>query len=85
MAAQIETSNLVLNYENKENVPFLAIVPTDPQEVLKELMKISDSKATGEDGIPIRFLKMVPDLTSKVISHIVNLSFITSKIPQGWK
>ena len=85
LAADIEPSNLILDFTHKPNIPFLSIVPTTTEEVREQLMKISDSKATGDDGIPIRFLKMVPDITSRIIAHIVNLSFETSTIPNGWK
>ena len=48
-------------------------------------MAISDSKATGDDGIPICFLKMVPDTISNILTHIINVSIITGIIPKEWK
>ena len=49
------------------------------------MMAISDSKATGDDGVPIRFIKMCSDITSPIICHIINLSLTKNIIPQEWK
>ncbi len=51
----------------------------------KLLMAISDSKATGEDGIPIRFLKMTKDISSRILCHIINISITTNIVPLQWK
>ncbi len=58
---------------------------TNAAEVEKLLMAISDSKATGEDGIPIHFLKMAKDTTSNILCHIINRSIATNIIPLEWK
>ena len=54
-------------------------------EVRKLLMSISDSEATGDDGIPIHFLKMFPDTVSIILTHIINTSIDTGLIPNEWK
>ena len=47
-------------------------------------MAISSAKATGCDGIPIKFLKCNLDLSSSILTHI-NLSLDTRIVPDGWK
>ena len=85
LALKNHTFRASTKFENRPDIPFLNLTPTTPEEVPKKLNKISDSKATGEDRIPIRFLEMVPHLTSKIITHIINLSLSTSQIPERWK
>ena len=77
LADDIEPSNLELDFTPNQNIPLLELRHTAPVEVLTYLNKISDSKATGEDGIPICFLKMVPDIVSTIISYIINLTIDT--------
>ena len=48
-------------------------------------MAISSAKATGCDGIPIKFLKCNLNLSSSIITHIVNLSLDSKIVPDGWK
>ena len=56
LAHEIPPSNIELNYDNRPQIPFLQLQHTTPEEVTKILNTISDSKATGEDGVPIRFI-----------------------------
>ena len=58
---------------------------TNEDAVCKLLMSISDAKATGEDGIPIRFLKIAKETSSKILCHIINRSIITNIVPLEWK
>ena len=76
----IGPSNLILNYNNRPNIPLLKLQDTTEEEVKKLLMAISDSKATGDDGIPIRFLKMIPDIISTILTHIINTSIRTNVV-----
>ncbi len=85
MANEIPDSNIILDYNNKIGISLLELKHTTQEEVLKYLNSISDSKATSEDGIPIRFLKMTPDISSRIIAHIINLTIDSNKIPSGWK
>ena len=67
----IGDSALNLNYENKINIPLLYLQETDQEEVKKLLLSILDCKATGDNGIPIRFLKTAIDITSNIIAYVV--------------
>ena len=83
--SKIGQSNIILNYNNKADIPLLILHDTTPDEVKNLLMSISDSKATADDRNPIRFLKMVPNLISNKLTHIINTSIRTNKIPAEWK
>ncbi len=48
-------------------------------------MNISDAKATGKDGIPIRFLKMTKQISAEILCHIINRSILTCTVPLEWK
>ena len=85
LSEKIGNSQIVLDYTPKPNVPFLVLYPTTVENVEKYLMKIPDSKATGDDGIPIRFIKLTKSVTAKLICHIINRTIATSIIPQDWK
>ena len=54
-------------------------------EIAKILHKINNSKASGFDNIPGRFLKDGSDIISKHISDIFNLSVLLSKFPNQCK
>ena len=42
-------------------------------------------KATGNDGFPIRFVKMASHITVPILTHIINLTIDTAIIPNDWK
>ena len=52
LADKIPATNFQLNNEPFD-VPILNLKHTNPEEVEKLLLNISDSKATGDDGIPV--------------------------------
>ena len=85
LASEIGQSAIDLDFSNIPNVPFLHLTHTNQNEVEKLMFQISDSKATGNDGIPIRFLKMTSHISSPIIAHIINLTIDTGIIPEGWK
>ena len=85
LAEKIPPSQIALNYNNIPNVPLLELKEATEQEVSELLFKISDSKATGDDGIPILFIKMTHNVTVKIICHIINLSIRTKTVPSDWK
>ncbi len=68
-----------LNYQE------LKLQYTTVEEVEKQLKKILDSKATKDDGIPIRFIKLTSIISAKIICHIVNLTIKTNIILNDWK
>ena len=85
LAGNIRASALELDYTPNPETPVFHLVETSLEEVEKQLMAISDSKATGEDGIPIRFLKMTKNITTQILCHIINRSLITNIVPLEWK
>ena len=85
LASNIRPSGLELDFSPKPGIPSFALYSTTVEEVEKLLMDISDSKATGEDGIPIRFLKMTKELSARILCHIINRSIIENRVPLEWK
>ena len=85
LASQIPDSLLNQNYEFDNSRPTFKFIPVTLDEIIKLLMKIPNSKSTGLDGVPIRFLKLVPDIICPMLQHIINLSFFRMIVPQQWK
>ena len=52
-------------------------------------MQISDSKAIGDDGVPIRYMKITIETTAPIVCpivcHINNRRIKTNIIPSDWK
>ena len=61
----------------------LSVISED--DVKKMLNKTCSSKATGVDKIPAKFVKDGAEQISLPISHLVNLSIHTNKIPSDLK
>ncbi len=85
LAANIRDSQLELNFEPKPNIPFFSLGHTNIEDVTKLSMSISDAKATGEDDIPIRFLKMTSNISAKILTHIIKLIIDKNQIHLEWK
>ncbi len=85
LAQDIPPFNLELNFDQRPNIPLLELEHTNINEVTKLLMAISDAKATGEDEIPVRFIKMCIDSVAPIITYIINLSIETKTAPIKWK
>ena len=51
------------------------------QFILKELCKLNPTKSTGIDGIKPIFLKDGAQIIKSAITHIINLSIETEKVP----
>ncbi len=84
LANSITNSELELEL-NIPNIPFMELEPAQPDDVLKLLTNISDSKATGDDGIPVRFLKICLETTAPLITHIINNTITKLTVPEEWK
>ena len=74
-----------LDFTPIPGVPLFTLQETTTSEVEKLLMDISDSKATGEDGIPIRFLKMTKETSVPILCHIINKSIEMNVVPLEWQ
>ncbi len=46
---------------------------------------IPDTKATGNDGIPVRFLESNLPVISSLLMYIINLSIASKTVPNKWK
>ena len=56
-----------------------------PDEVLKAIRKLKNSKATGVDHIDTRIVKLVAEDILPALTHIINLSITKSEFPCSWK
>lgn len=53
--------------------------------VRRRLEKLIESKATGPDEIPARFLKIMAPILARPISQLFQQSFSTGVVPRDWK
>ena len=56
-----------------------------PDEVLKIINNLKNSKSTGTDNIDTRIIKMVATDILPALTHIINLSIAQSVFPTMWK
>ena len=69
-------------YRDKGVIPkSFKISKISEQFVLKELCKLNPTKSTGIDGIKPRFLKDGAKIIASAITHIINLSIESEKVP----
>ena len=54
-------------------------------DVLKTIKGLKNSSATGTDYIDTKSLKLVAEIISPVLTHIINLSIESSIFPRCWK
>ena len=62
-----------------------SIKPTYPQQVLELMLKLSNKKATGLDGISSKLIKISAPVTVSSITKIFNSSISTEIFPDEWK
>ena len=55
------------------------------EQVLKIIQSLKTSSATGVDYIDTRTLKLVAEMITPALTHIINLSIETSVFPTSWK
>ena len=55
------------------------------KKVLRLLLKLNPSKATGSDRIPALYLKNIAHHTYKVLARIFQLSLKLGIFPSAWK
>jgi len=65
------------------NAFILADVPVD--KVQKQLSSLNITKSVGCDGISARFLKEAAEVIAIPLTHIINLSLKTGKVPRDFK
>ena len=59
--------------------------PVGEEDILKSLLSLNVSKATGLDGLSARFLNDGANQISSAIAHIINLSLYSGRIPDDMK
>ncbi len=69
--------------ESNKNSFFLS--PTTYEEVLKEIKKLNPKKSGGADNLSPGLLKSTANVLSTPITHIINLSFQNSRVPDMLK
>ncbi len=85
LASKILESLLDLNFERTNDFPEFNFTAVTDAQVHRIFKKMSTAKATGCDGIPIKFSKCNLQVTVPILTYIINLSLTTLKVPQGWK
>ena len=59
--------------------------PVNEADVLKIIGSLKNSSATGVDHIDTSTVKLAADLLAPALTHIINLSILTSTFPDIWK
>ena len=61
------------------------LCPVSSDFILKELRSLNPNKSTGLDGVPARFLRDGAVLLKDQLTHIINVSIMTSTVPTEFK
>lgn len=77
-------NNFQCNVRQPNELSQFSFTNVDEYDVSRSLMKIK-SNAIGEDGIPIRFIKLILHYILSPLTHIINHCFTTSRFPNLWK
>ena len=65
---KIQPSQLDIDFTSDHLQEKLQLLPVSDDEIKKQILKISDSKATAEDGVPIRFVKLATNTSTTLKS-----------------
>ena len=63
----------------------MLLTPVCEQEIKKELENLDSSKSCGHDNIMPKVVKQLATELSEPLSHIINLTFSTGKLPVDFK
>ena len=69
---------------NDFNVSF-DLEPVSVDFVINEVHKMNSSKATGDDDISCRLLKLACPIIAQSLTNIINLSIAKGYVPSLWK
>lgn len=82
---QSHTRSLVLPSTSFNDTPLESeFLPTTNSNIFQIISSIK-LNAAGEDGIPIRFIKLILPLIIDHLTHITNYCLMTSTFPDCWK
>ena len=77
--------SLVSIRNNIKTEDSLTFNPVTSNFISKQIDKLSSKKATGQDGISAKLLKLSKPAVTEPIKHMVNLGFSTSTFPTSLK
>lgn len=77
----LQKQEVDLNKDRLFNRTF-RLTPTDEQEVEKVISLLKNKNSVGFDEIPISILKTTKKQVSKVLSHLINSSFVAGIFPK---
>ena len=85
-ASMIESPNTPYQtYLKNKSQPSFFMEPTDPGEVQQIITSLKPKNSAGHDNISSKVLKYLKTSISIPISHIINKSLISGKVPQNLK
>ena len=81
LAEKIPTNQNFKKYLGDRNHNSMFLSPTNVEEVLKELNKLSNKKSSGPEQIPVTIIKLCAPLLCNPLSVSVNKSFNSGTFP----
>ena len=84
LAAQISTTGAV-SYNIPQCNEVFELHEVTPSQICGLIYKLSTSKASGLDNIPVRLLKRINPTAVVSLTHIINLVILKGIIPADWK
>ena len=86
LAKKITATNLsFISYLKGHYMDSMFLTPVCEREIKKELENLDPSKSCGHDNIMPKVVKQLATELSEPLSHIINLTFSTGKIPVDFK
>ena len=61
------------------------VQPITPERLFSTVTQMSNSSASGADGLCLRFFKLCLPAMYHVLTHIVNSSLVSHTVPRAWK
>jgi len=84
MASKISSVNNKVDYISCASKSFFC-EPCTELEVFQEINALNDKKAIGIENIPIKFLKIAAEITTALISKLLNKCIQKSVFPSNLK
>jgi hypothetical protein len=81
----LDTSNDISPPIVPTHNPRLSSIQVSEEEVLRMLKNLDTTKSTGPDTIPAMILKHCAETLCSSLTHIINLSLASGRVPSIWK